>query len=169
MDLIIRKGTEADLEGFIELLTEVREGMEQKDWFFLDPPEVFREMMEEGVMDLWVAMDGERMAGALDILYPAYEDYNYGYDLGFDREQLLKVVNMDTAAVRSDYRGRGIQGRLLEAAEHWLTGQGERYLLCTIHPDNRFSLDNALKQGYKIEKTGPKYGSVRHFLSKKLI
>jgi GNAT superfamily N-acetyltransferase len=168
MAIEIRKETGENLEGFIRLLTDIRETMEQKDWFFLDPPEVFRKLMDEGIMELWVAMDGDRLAGALDILHPGYGEYNYGYGLGFDREQLLQVVNMDSAAVHPDYRGLGIQGRLLEAAEQALRGKGERYLLCTIHPENRFSLNNALKQGYAIVKTGPKYGSVRHFLCKKI-
>lgn len=168
MDLQIRKGTARDLEGFISLLLRVQETMERKDWFFVDPPEVLRKMMADGIMDLWVAMDGQTLAGVLSVLYPGVEDYNYGYDLGFDREQLLKVVNMDSAAVHPDYRGLGLQHRLLEAAEQELSASGERYLLCTIHPENRFSLNNALKQGYQIQKTLPKYGSVRHILCKKI-
>lgn len=168
MVLTIRKGTRADLEAFICLLSGVRETMTQKDWFILDPPETIREMMDEGILEFWVALDGSRMAGGLSIVHPGERECNYGYDLGYDRERLLKVVNMDSAAVHPDYRGQGIQGRLLEAAETALREQGARYLLCTIHPENRFSLNNALKQGYTIEKTGQKYGSVRHFLCKKI-
>ena len=168
MEIVIRKGTMDDIEAFISLLSDVREAMEHKEWFYLDPPEVVRDMMETGIMELWVALDGNRLAGALDILHPGLEEYNYGYDLGFDREQLMHVVNMDSAAVRPEYRGLGLQRRLLDMAEQKLRGRGETYLLCTIHPDNTFSLHNALKQGYTIRKTGPKYGSVRHFLSKKI-
>lgn len=166
MALEIRKGTMADIGGFIALLQEVQSAMEHKEWFCLDPPERIREMMAEGKMELWVAMDGCRMAGALDVLYPGLEEYNYGYDLGFDRDELLRVVNMDSAAVHPDYRGQGLQRRLLDKAEQELRERGAQYLLCTIHPENRFSLNNALKQGYEIQKTGPKYGSTRHFLCK---
>lgn len=168
MAVEIRKGFLADIEGFITLLTEVREAMEHKEWFYLDPPDVTRMMMADGTMELWVAMDGERMVAALDVLHPGLDDYNYGYHLDFDREKLMRVVNMDSAAVHPDYRGQGLQRRLLEAAESELRGKGERYLLCTIHPENQFSLNNALKQGYTIQKTGPIYGSVRHFLCKKI-
>ena len=166
MALEIRKGTMADIEGFITLLQDVQSAMEHKEWFYLDPPELIREMMAEGKMELWVAMDGQRMAGALDVLHPGLEEYNYGYDLGFDREKLLQVVNMDSAAVHPDYRGQGLQRRLLDTAEQELRERGVRYQLCTIHPENSFSLNNALKQGYEIQKTCPKYGSVRHFLCK---
>ena len=168
MAIEIRKGTRSDLEGFLDLLYQVRESMERKDWIYLDPPDVVRGFMDQGIMELWVAMDGSRMAGALNILHPGLADCNYGYDLGFDEVQLRKVVCMDTAAVHPDYRGRGIQKRLLETAETYLQGTGERYLLCTIHPENRFSLNNALKQGYEIRRTLEKYGSVRHILCKKI-
>ena len=166
MAIEIRKGTMEDIEGFIALLEEVREGMEHKEWFYLDPPELVREMMAQGILELWVAIDGSRLAAVLDILHPGLRSYNYGYDLGFGEEKLLRVINMDSAAVHPDYRGMGLQRRLLDTAERELQGRGETYLLCTIHPDNTFSLNNALKQGYEIRKTGPKYGSCRHFLCK---
>lgn len=168
MDITIRKGSAEDLEDFICLVTDVWEEMEQKQWFCPDPPEVIRKAMEEVILELWVAMDGKRLAASLDILHPGLREDNYGYDLGFDREQLLKVVNMDTAVVRTGYRGLGLQRRLLETAEEELRSRGEAYLLCTIHPENIFSLNNALKAGYEIRKTMPKYHSVRHLLCKKI-
>lgn len=168
MEITIRKGTLADTERFITFLDSVRASMEHKEWFYLDPPEVVRGMMEAGIMELWLAMDGEKIAGVLDILHPGLEEFNYGYDLDFSQEKLMQVVNMDSAAVHPDYRGQGLQRRLLETAEKELRGMGERFLLCTIHPENRFSLNNALKQGYDIQKTLSKYGSVRHVLCKKI-
>ena len=168
MELTIRNGTMADVESFIGLMTEVHAEMEQKEWFCMDPPEVIRKAMEAGNMELWVAMDGQRLAAALSILHPGLEPENYGYDLDFDRDQLMKVVNMDTAVVDSGYRGRGLQRQLLERAESELRGRGETFLLCTIHPANSFSLNNALKAGYEIRKTQPKYGSIRHILCKKI-
>lgn len=164
--IIIRRGTREDTENFIRLLAFVRQGMTHKEWFYLDPPEDVREMMNSGIMRLWVAMDGDRLAGAFDALMPGLEAYNYGYQLGFSTEELRNVINMDTAAVHPDYRGRHLQRRLLQAAEAELSGNGEKHLLCTIHPENLYSLRNALAQGYAIQKTLPMYGSVRHILRK---
>ena len=82
MRLKFRKGTIEDTEHLIRFLEEVRAGMSRKDWFYLDPPEVVRAMMTKGIMELWVAEDGNRMAAIFDVLYPGLESYNYGYDLG---------------------------------------------------------------------------------------
>lgn len=166
MAIMIRRGDQNDTENFIQLLWEVREAMEHKEWFYLDPPEDVRKMMRNGTMQLWVAMDGDRLAAAFDILLPGLNDYNYGYDLDFTEEHLLRVINMDSAAVHPDYRGKGLQKRLMLSAEEAVSGAGERILLCTVHPENRFSLQNVLTQGYTIQKKLEKYGSVRYVLRK---
>lgn len=166
MSIEIRRGERKDTENFIRLIYEVRESMPHKEWFFLDPAEEIREMMENGSMQLWVAMDGDRLAGAFDFILPGLEGYNYGYDLGFSREELLRVINMDSAAVHPDYRGQGLQKRLMQEAEKEIRAAGERILLCTVHPENRFSLQNVLNQGYEIMLKKEKYGSVRYILRK---
>lgn len=168
MQLEIRKGTPADTEAFIALLETVRQGMTHPEWFYLDPPEYVREAMETGRMELWVAMDGAIMAGAFDILRPGLEPYNYGYDLGFNQEELLSVVNMDSAAVHPDYRGLGLQRKLIQCAETQLCREGGHILLCTVHPENLYSLRNAQALGYEIMKKLEKYGSVRYLLRKDL-
>jgi len=151
---------------FIRFLDAVKAAMPQKDWFYLDPPDTVREMMADGTMELWVAMDGERLAAAFNILHPGLSACNYGYELGLTEEELLQVVHMDTSAVHMDYRGMGLQGKMVRTAEAELSGQGRRILLCTVHPDNCYSLNNMLKQGYEIQKRVGKYGSERYILRK---
>ena len=166
MDLFFRKGTLADTEMYIRFLEEVKEGMQQKDWFYLDPPDLVREMMANGTMELWIAMDGDRLAAAFAVLYPGLDSFNYGYDLGLTQEELLQVVHMDTSAVHKDYRGGGLQRKMVYTAERDLSGQGRRILLCTVHPQNHYSLNNMLQQGYLIQKHVAKYGSERFVLRK---
>lgn len=166
MELTFRKGIIEDTEPLIRFLEEVREGMEQKDWFYLDPPEAVRTMMADGTMELWVAEDHDRLAAIFDVLYPGLESFNYGYDLDLREEDLLRVVHMDTSAVHPDYRGQGLQAMMIRRAEEELSGKGHRILLCTAHPENRFSLNNLLGLGYAIKKRVEKYGSERYILRK---
>lgn len=166
MELQFRKGTLADTDDFVQFLDDVRAEMSQKDWFYLDPPDVVRQMMADGTMELWLAMDGNQIAAAFDILFPGTAAYNYGYDLGLSQKELLQVVHMDTSAVQRDYRGLGLQRKMVDTAEQALRGKGRRILLCTVHPENRYSLNNMLKQGYQIQKRVEKYGSERFVLRK---
>lgn len=163
MDIQIRKIGMEEVHKYLEFLHEVKAMMEQDEWFFLDPDEEVYEMMERDAMGIWLAEDGARIAAVFCVVYPGMEKFNLGYDLNFGEEDLNRVVHMDTAAVHPDYRGQGLQQRMMLHAEQELEG---RILMCTIHPDNRYSLNNVLKQGYSIEKKTEKYGSIRYILRK---
>lgn len=162
----LRKGRKEDAQAFADLLQKVREGMTHPEWFYLDPPEETMRKISASQLQLWVAMDGSTMAGAFSVLFPGLEGENYGYDLELPREELMHVVNMDTAAVHPDYRGMGLQKKLMQMAEQELLQTGRKILLCTVHPDNHHSLQNVLDQGYTIQAKRSKYGSVRYLLRK---
>lgn len=168
MDFQFRKGTPEDAETFIRFLDEVKAAMVQKDWFYLDPPEAVHAMTQEGTLQFWMAFHEDRLAGVFSILIPGLHPYNYGYDLGFREEELLQVVHMDTAAVHPDFRGHGLQGRMVRLAEQELSGKGKRILLSTVHPENSFSLNNMRAQGYEVQKRVGKYGSERLILQKEI-
>ena len=168
MSLTFRKGTLSDAERFIEFLEEIRAGMSNKEWLYLDPPDLVSEMIADGTMELWLAVDGDRLAAVFDILYPGLDSCNYGYDLNLTESELLQVVHMDTSAVHPDYRGQGLQGRMVHTAERELVDSGTRILLCTVHPENQFSLNNMLNQGFEIQKRVKKYGSERLILRKNI-
>lgn len=166
MKFTIRQGTLEDGEAFIRLIYSVQSEMTQKEWFYLDPPDETRRQLQKGMVKLWLAEDGDTLAGVLSIVIPGKDPLNYGYDLVFPEEDLMKVVNMDVAAVAPEYRGYGLQGKLLKTAEEALRREGQHILLCTIHPDNRYSLQNACNNGYAIQLQLEKYGSVRYILRK---
>lgn len=166
MELTFRKGTAADTENIIRFLKNIKAEMTHPEWFYLDPPDLVREMMKDGIMTVWLAEEENQIAAIFDILYPGLRDDNYGYDLGLPEAELLQVVHMDTAAVHPDYRGRGLQAKLLHMAEQELSGRGKKILLSTVHPENRFSLNNMLGQGYAIQKQVGKYDSERYILRK---
>ena len=168
MDIKIRKGEMRDTEAYLRFLHEVKAAMNHSDWFFLDPDDEVYAMMREGAMELWLAEDGRKIVGAFCIVVPGLKTFNLGYDLDFGEEQLMRVVHMDTAAVRPDYRGLKLQNRLMAEAERELLRRGGRILLCTVHPENQYSIQNVLKQGYTIVKKLGKYGSVRYILRKDL-
>ena len=163
MDITIRKGTPADLEAFLSFTHTVRDAMDNTAWFALDPDDELRALTADGSMEFWMAESGGRLAAVFSIIRPGLRDFNLGYDLELEQEDLLRVTHMDTAAVHPDFRGRGLQKRMMAEAEDQLAG---RILLCTIHPDNRYSLGNARALGYRIEKQVQKYGSIRCILRK---
>lgn len=163
MDVTIRKGTPAELEVFLAFTHQVQDAMAQRDWFALDPDGELRELTAAGDVEFWLAYARDRLAAVFSTIRPGLRDWNLGHEIGLGEKDLERVVHMDTAAVHPDFRGLGLQRRLMAHAEQTLRG---RILLCTIHPENRFSLQNALRLGYRIEKHIGRYGSVRYVLRK---
>ena len=168
MNLTIRKGKLADADNYIELLRHARSLMTHKEWFYLDKSEDVHTWLGNGVMELWVAEDDNgRLAGGFNIPLPGLEDYNYGYDLGLSREELLRVIHMDTAVVHPDFRGHKLQRRLMTVIEQDLFARyPDCILLTTVHPENIYSLSNVRSLGYEPVKRLAKYGSERYILRK---
>ena len=124
MNIQIRKGGIQDTARYLDLLHEVKYRMAHPEWFCVDPDEKVQLLMREGKMELWLAEDGEKLAGAFSIIHPGAGMSNLGNDLGFDGAQLQRVVHMDTAAVHPDYRGMKLQYRLMVRAEQELRCRG---------------------------------------------
>ena len=163
MEITIRKGNLSDLEDFMAFTHQVQDAMPRKDWFAVDPDEETRALAEAGDLEFWMAESQGCLAGVFSIVHPRLRVCNLGWETGMAESELLSVTHMDTAAVHPDFRGQGLQRRLMEAAEQMLAG---RILMCTIHPENRYSLHNALSLGYRIEKKAARYGSIRYILRK---
>lgn len=86
------------------------------------------------------------------------EEENLGYDIGMQGRQLYECAIMDTVVVLPEYRGMHLQYEMMQTAERKLHKEGYRYLLCTVHPENKFSRENVKRQGYKKILTKEKYG-----------
>lgn len=84
-------------------------------------------------------------------------------------EALHQVAHMDSVAILPEYRGMGLQYRMMQVAEKELKDAGYRYLMCTVHPKNRYSRENILRQSYRVVATKEKYGGyLRDILLKEI-
>ena len=101
---------------------------------------------------------GGQLAGMFFVVLPGMEEENLGYDIGMQGRQLYECAIMDTVVVLPEYRGMHLQYEMMQTAERKLHKEGYRYLLCTVHPENKFSRENVKRQGYKKILTKEKYG-----------
>ena len=77
-------------------------------------------------------------------------------------------ANADSAIVHPDYRGNGLQRKLLEAALALLR-PGIVGIGATVSPENQYSLNNALASGFEIVCRREMYGGYdRYLLAKRL-
>ncbi len=157
---LIRRAEETDIPGIMSVMNEARNDEKHPDWFVPDNERYIRNHLNgNGYVIVAESTEGG-IAGFFLIKYPESEEDNLGTYLDFDREQLTHVAVMDSAVVGSIYRGNGLQGRMLEAAESLLDLDKYYYLMCTIHPDNQFSRNNMESHGYEVKKLALCYGGL---------
>lgn len=156
----IRRASIEELPVAVDIVRQVHEKMEESAWFAAESFEVFERWMSEDNGLLYLAEDADsgECGGMFFAILPGMDRENLGYDVGMDKAELEKVALMDTAAVLPQFRGLHLQYQMMQEAERDLRKAGYRFLMCTVHPDNRFSRQNVMDQGYRKILTKEKYG-----------
>ena len=170
-DFRIEKAGAEDYQTFADVIGAVWEAMEQKEWFMADNAEYTYQMLagKKGVGYKAVDPASGQVAAVFMAVAPGVSEDNMGYDVGLSRDQLPMVAHMDSVAVLPRYRGHRLQRRLMETAEADLREQGFHYLMCTVHPNNHYSRDNVVSQGYQAMAVKEKYGGhVREIFLKRI-
>ncbi len=134
----------------------------------LDNPDLLRrnseEMLQSCLSDphytLGAFYEGSLIAFAM--LYDAGESAeNIGHDLGLAGAELQRVINMKLIIVSPDYRGNGLQKKLMTALENLAKEKGKEFICGTVSPDNSYSCRNFIALGYEQKGTKIKYGGLK--------
>lgn len=165
LDFTIRKAQAADLPGLLTVMEAAKAG--PAGWFVPDGQAYLAAHLEKDGFILLAEAPDKAAAGFFMAHFPGLSEKNLGRDAGLCEAELAKAAHMDSAAVLPAYRGHKLQARLVAAGERELAALGYRHLLCTVHPDNAYSLNNLTGLGYAVARTQEKYGGLpRHILYK---
>ncbi len=167
----IEKASVKDYQLFADIIQTVWEDMPQKEWFMADNADYTYQMLtsKKGIGYKAVQENSDKVVGVFMVVIPGMEKENMGYDIGLNEIELPLVAHMDSVAILPQYRGHKLQYHLMQTAEADLKVQGFRYLMCTVHPDNYYSRNNVLDQGYQSMAIKEKYsGHLREIFLKKL-
>ena len=106
-------GTE-DAAAYYALQNEVRAAMPHPEQLVPDTLEnIARYLKEDLCIGGW---DGGRLGAYFILRYCGQDAHNYAAFMGIPREEWDGWANADSALVHPDYRGNGLQRKLLEAA-----------------------------------------------------
>lgn len=166
---LIKKADENDITKIDVLMKNVYENLENKNFFVCDDLTYIREhISEHGFAVVAENSDGECI-GSFLVHIPGMNEENLGHDIDLNENELPYVAHMESTVVHPDFRGQGLQGKMLTLAEELIDSKHFYYLMATVDPDNQASLHTFLKHGYQIRKIKKKYGGLnRCILYKKL-
>ena len=162
----LRRCTPAEASAVFALQNEVRAAMPHPEQFVPDTQENITAYLAH---DLCLGVfDGERLGAYFILRYCGQDAHNYAAFMGIPREEWDGWANADSAIVHPDYRGNGLQRKLLEAALTRLR-PGIVGIGATVSPENQYSLNNALACGFTIAARREMYGGYDRYLLEKRI
>lgn len=168
MDIEIIRAEYKDIDSILEVMKEAYQFLEDKSWFSADDSNfIMNHIEKEGF--ILTALVNHIVIGFLIVRFPKEAMDNLGTYLDLTEDNMSKVVHMESVVVRKEYHGNKIQLGLMKEAEKRIQDTEYRYLFATVHPDNRYSLNNFISLDYNMISTVKKYGGLdRHILYKRI-
>ena len=156
----------SDLQSVIDLNEVIYSALPDKSILRHNSPEMIASCIEEPNVTLGI-WEGDMLI-AIGMLYvPQCIEEDHFHDLGLEGE--YKSANQKLFLVREGYRGLGLQRKLIREVEKIAMARGYNLLCTTVAPNNGFSINNFLKEGYVYAKTEEKYGGLMRNLYYKVL
>ena len=151
----------SDLDDIVRLQDFIIEGIEDKQIFARTNREEFISYFEGNsyLVGIRLIETGKLVALGVYVNDGLKED-NYGYDLDYLKEDILKTGQIEITIVHPDFRGNRLQDILCKKLIEVSKVNGDKYLTATVSPYNKHSLSNFLKADFKNKKEKLKYGGV---------
>ena len=164
--LALRFGTPQDAEALFKLQCRVHREMPEPEWFVPAAFDQLQAQLEKGMfLTLWA---GEEPVAYLSLLCCGRDEENYAFDLGLPRAQWNSWGNIDSVLVAPEYRGNGIQKRLLKETELCRPGHITAFGT-TVSPDNIYSAAAMRAFGFETVCEKEMYGGhLRMLMTKQL-
>lgn len=143
-----------------DIMVKAYESLSDKSFFICDDLPYVENIInnqQEGFALLCMADD--KPAGTLLVRLPGLKEDNLGRDLMLGEDKLMNVAHMESAAVLPEFRGNGIQKKLLIYGKDYLAGHfpAVKYITATVAPLNIPSLKSFKAAGFKEMLTKEKY------------
>lgn len=178
MEFEIKRALPEDAEVLISIMEKVTAGLINREWFMDDDADYIRSHIGHVpvagedcgfVLKAVTRIDGkEVVAGFFMVDFPGTGERNLGHHIGLKEAGLAGVAHMDSVVILPQFRGHKLQFRLIEAAEDVLQRETDYTIwMATVHPDNKYSLNNVLAHGYEVVAEAIKYGGYRRYVLKK--
>ena len=157
------------LDKIMELQKIIIDGLENKELYADTEREEFEEYIKKNGKILGCVTEDDELIAMGVYAKKGYDKSNYGYDIGLDNEELLKVGQIESTVVKEEYRGNKLQKIICEELEKIAVKEDTKILCDTASPYNEFSVNTFKSLGYEIKQDKLKYGGLRRYVLAKRV
>ncbi len=142
-----------DVWSIIRLQDEIQKSTDSEIYCPLTREEILESLHLDTVLGAFDE-DGE-LSGVAVLISNRKSSRNLAHDFQKAPEN---VLTFDAVFVSPRSRGFGLQGKFVDKAKEIAAKSGLRYILTTVSPSNKFSLDNFEANGFETVSEYQKYG-----------
>lgn len=146
-----------EIELVMKLQEHVYRNLPNKNVLFCDEYDDIYSDLKGDSRILGVFNSVEKLIAYRYISIPGITEKNLGLDLGLSDKELKHVAHLETTVVHPEYRGNNLQSLTLNVLIEEILELGYNHLICTISPQNPYSLYNIMKNGLSVRALKRKY------------
>ena len=137
-----------NLDEYIAFRDLVKKNMEYPEWLGDFSKDNLVNMLNN-VSKIWIFYKNNEPVASM-MLIPSDEDAlrKFGLDLNY-----RDVVDYGPMFVNPKYVGNKLQYQMLQKIDKYSKSLGYKYAVGTIHPDNKYSINNLVKAGFELKGT----------------
>jgi len=158
-EYFMRFMTKEELRDVVALQKYVYDRLPNKQVLYMDSYEEIYDDMMQGAKIIGVFNKAKELIAYRHVGFPGRTEKNLGNDINMSKKELIKVAHLETTVVHPEYRGNSLQSLTLQVAIPIIKEFGYSHLLCTVSPQNIYSLYNIMKNGLIIKALKKKYGT----------
>lgn len=150
MEPVVSFAQTCDATKIYRVMHKVKDSLTDKELYLADDLAYIQNTLTHRGFGLKACDDANHIIGFLLVHFPEDEPDHLGHFLNLPQEERRKTAYMDSVAILPDFRGMGLQRKLLLTAESAELLLPYRYLMATVSPKNPHSLQNFLRLNYRI-------------------
>ena len=134
-----------NLDEYLYLYNYVRDNMEHPEWLGTFTHEEIEEILNIGGK-IWMYYDKETPVCSVFYI-PTSNKSLRKHNVDYDE----KVTgSLGPIMVRKEYVGNGLQSAMMEVLNNYVKSIGKEHMFTKAHSDNIYSINNILKDGYRV-------------------
>ena len=134
-----------NLDDYLYLYNYVRDNMEHPEWLGTFSKEEINDILNIGGK-IWLYYDKD--IPVCSVFYiPTSNKSLRKHNVEYDQEE---TGSLGPIMVRKEYVGNGLQSAMLEMLDKYVKSIGIKHMFTKAHSDNIYSINNILKNGYKV-------------------
>ena len=134
-----------DLDEYLFLYKHVRDNMEHPEWLGTFTKDEINELLSIGGK-IWLYYDGDTPVCSMFYI-PVFNKTLRKHNIEYDESV---TGSLGPIMVRKEYQGNGLQKAMMEVLDEYVSSIGKNHMFTKAHSDNIYSINNMLKNGYKV-------------------